>query len=292
MTERSVAGVGIGLRKELAGQLLATERCVDWLELIPENFLVQGGWRRSMLEACLERWPIVSHGVCLSVGGPDPLDRDYLDKLRRLLDRLEPPFFSDHACYERAHGFFFHDLLPLPFTEEAASWAAARAREAAERVGRPLALENITYYAEMPSSVLSEGEFLHAVLDQSGCGLLLDVNNVYVNAVNHGREPRDVLYELPLDRVWQIHLAGHQREDDILLDDHGSAVCDEVWALYRDALEHVGPKPTLIEWDTNIPPLDRVLDEADRARTILQGVTSGSREPVPRITHEKHGFAP
>ncbi|HEX9621134.1 MAG TPA: DUF692 domain-containing protein [Polyangiaceae bacterium] len=277
MTERSVAGVGIGLRRELADQLFATERSVDWLEIIPENFLTQGGWRRATLERALERWPVVSHGVCLSVGGPEPLDTDYLEKLRRLLDRLGTPFFSDHACYERAHGLFFNDLLPLPFTQEAALWAARRAREVAERVERPLVLENITYYAEMPTSVLSEGEFLRLLLEESGCGLLLDVNNVYVNAVNHGRAPRDVLFELPLDRVRQIHLAGHEREDDILLDNHGSAVCDEVWALYREVLERVGPKPTLIEWDTNIPPLDRVLDEADRARDILHDVCSGAR---------------
>lgn len=277
MTERSVAGVGIGLRKELARQLFATERSVDWLEIIPENFLTQGGWRRAMLDQAIERWPVVSHGVCLSVGGPEPLDGDYLDKLRRLLDRLETPFFSDHACYERAHGRFFHDLLPLPFTEEAALWAGRRAREAADRVGRPLILENITYYAEMPTSALSEGEFLTRLLEESGCGLLLDVNNVYVNAINHGRAPRDVLNELPLDRVRQIHLAGHEPEDDLLIDNHGSAVRDEVWALYREALERTGPKPTLIEWDTNIPPLDRVLDQADHARDILHDVCDRPR---------------
>ena len=282
LSQTAVRGVGIGLRHDFVEDLLATSRTVDWLEIAPENYLDLGGWRASELSRCLERWPIITHGIALSVGGPDPLNADYLTQLRALTARTAAPFFTDHACFARAGGHYFHDLLPVPFTEEAARWLGRRAREAAERVERPILLENITYYAEMPGSRLNEGEFLRAVLEDGGAGLLLDLNNVYVNAVNHGRSPREVLWELPVERTAQIHLAGHIREGEILLDNHGAAVCDEVWQLYRDVIKRIGPVPTLIEWDTDIPPLDRVLDEADRARALLEEA-SLDRKPTEHL---------
>jgi uncharacterized protein (UPF0276 family) len=287
---RSVAGVGIGLRRPLADAILATERHVDFLELIPEAFLELGGYARYVLDGCAERWPLLSHGVCLSLGGPDPLDARYLERLARLLDRLDAPFFTDHACFAKAHGLYFQDLLPMPFTDEAVSWMAERARRAVAAVGRPLALENITYYAEMPGAELSEGEFLRRLLEAADCGLLLDVNNVYVNALNHGRDPEQALRALPLERTVQIHLAGHHAEDGLLVDTHGAAVCREVWALYALALREIGPRPTLIEWDTHLPPLDVIIDQADRARALLS--TTTVRERSPRAAPGQNTRAP
>jgi uncharacterized protein len=284
---RSVTGVGIGLRRPLADAILVTERHIDFLELIPEGFLEQGGYARHVLDGCAERWPLLSHGVCLSLGGPDPLDTRYLDLLGRLLDRLDAPFFTDHACFAKAGGMYFQDLLPMPLTEQAIEWMAARARHAVAAVGRPLALENITYYAEMPGAEMTEGEFLCRLLEAADCGLLLDVNNVYVNAVNHGQDPKDVLAALPLGRVVQIHLAGHHDENGLLVDTHGAAVSRQVWELYEIALREVGPKPTLIEWDTHLPPLDTIIDQADQARALMAATSSLAADGRARVTAQE-----
>ncbi len=268
-------GVGIGLRKELYEQVLASSRPLDWLEVVSENFLTLGGRARSVLERARQRWPVIPHGVALDVGGPDPLDEGYLDRLAALVDRLDAPFFSDHVCYSRLGGRYLHELLPLPFRPDVVEHVAARARRARERVGRPLLLENATYYAVMPGSTLDEATFLRRVLEEADCGLLLDVNNVYVNGQNHGYDPRRFIEALPLERVYQIHLAGHRREHVAVIDSHGAPVPEPVWALYRFTLERTGPVSTLIEWDQNIPDLDAVLDQADRARALL-----GERRPA------------
>ncbi len=265
----SARRVGIGLRREHFDEVPRCERTLDVLEIVPENFVGQGGRSRAVLRACAERWPIAVHGVSASVGGPDPLDHGYLRALKGLLDELDVPLYTDHLCYAAIGGVAFHDLLPLPFTDEAVRHCARRIRELADALERPVAVENITYYATMPGSVLDEGAFVRAVVEEAGCGLLLDVNNAYVNARNHGFDPYDVLFALPLERTVHVHLAGHCREDGRLVDDHGAAVIDEVWALYAAALPHLGSCSTIVEWDTNIPPLDRVLDEADRARAAI-----------------------
>jgi uncharacterized protein (UPF0276 family) len=264
------SGVGIGLRRPIYDEVLRSRRRIDWLEIIPENFMGHGGRAASVLDACLERWPVVAHGVALSLGGPDPLDDAYISALAPLLDRLGTTYFSEHLSYSAVHGVRFHELLPLPFSEEAALHAALRVREVSSRLGIDIVLENISYYAIMPGSTLGEGEFIRAVLEESGAGLLLDVSNVYVNAKNHGRDPTEALLSLPLEHTRQIHLAGFRREGDLLLDDHASAVADEVWPLYREALRRVGPVPVLIEWDQAIAGLDPMLDEADKARRILE----------------------
>jgi uncharacterized protein len=273
-------GVGIGLRRPLYDAVLATERPIDWLEIVPENFMDVGGRPKAILEACASRWPILAHGVTLSVGGPDPLDAAYVTSLRALLDRFCIPAFSDHLCWSTARGVHFHDLLPLPHHKQAAAWCAARAREAADRLSRPLLLENISYYAVMPGSAMPGEEFVTAVLEEADCGLLLDVNNVFVNARNHGRDPLEALHALPLERTRQIHLAGHAIEGTRLLDTHGAPVTPDVFALLRVALARTGRVPILLEWDTDIPALDRVLDEADRARTILDEVAPRRSRPV------------
>ena len=269
----AIEGVGIGLRRAFYEELLATPRTVDWLEVVAENFAGVGGRPAYMLAQFAERWPIVAHGVALSVGGPDSFEA-YAKALEPLLRRLDPPFVTDHLCYASLGGHQTFDLLPLPFHGDAVEHVAGRAKAAQERLGTPLLLENITYYAEMPESEMDEPAFLRAVLEAAGCGLLLDVNNLYLNAKNHGHDPRAILARMPLEHVRQIHLAGFTREGDVLLDTHSRPVATEVWELYREAMARTGPVPTLIEWDQSIPSLDAVLDEADRARAIQREVVA------------------
>ncbi len=272
---KPLRGVGIGLRHPHFDDILEVDRRIDWLEIVPENYVDIGGRASEVLDACLERWTVVSHGVSLSIGGPDAIDEDYLHGLRRLCRRMDTPFYSDHLCYSSISDIQMFDLLPLPFTDEAVEHAAGRIRHVGERVDREMVIENITYYATMPGSRLTEGEVVRGVVETADCGLLLDVNNVYCNAKNHGRDPLEAMFDLPWQRARQVHLAGFLEEGPRLLDDHGSPVADGVWAMYRALLERVGPIPTLIEWDTNIPTLDRVLDEADRARSIMDEVCPG-----------------
>lgn len=265
-------GAGIGLRRVFYEELPRTERPLDWLEIIPENFLSLGGRSQQTLEACAERWTVLPHGVGLNIGGPDPLDDEYVNGLAALVKRLDAPFFSDHLVYSRLAGVYLHDLFPLPFNDEAVEHVVPRVREVMARIDRPFLLENPSYYAHMPGGTLSEAAFLRHVVEQADCGLLLDVNNVYVNAQNHGYDPRAFIDALPLDRVVQIHLAGHDRFPDVIIDTHGAPVCDDVWSLYRYVLARTGPVSTLIEWDQEIPSMEAVLDQADLARAALQEV--------------------
>lgn len=268
-TQSSVRGVGIGLRREHFGMIESCERPLDWLEIIPENFVGVGGAARRTLDRCRERFGVLAHGVSMSLGGPDPLPTDYIAQLRRLLDDLDAPFYTDHLCYATIGGTNFYDLLPLPFTDEAVLHCAKRIRRLADQLERPVAVENISYYAVMPGAELSHAEFVSAVAEEADCGLLLDVNNVYVNARNHEEDPLAILDALPLARTMQMHLAGHIVQAGRVIDNHGRPLIDAVWDLYRQALARVGPVPTLLEWDTDIPSLDRVLDEADKARAIF-----------------------
>jgi uncharacterized protein (UPF0276 family) len=268
----SFSGVGIGLRRAHYETILTTERRVDWLEIAPENYIGRGGRPDRVLAQCAERWPIMAHGVSLSLGGPDPLDRGLLEGIKGLTARLRSPYYTEHACLARAGGAQFHDLIPVPWNDEAVRHMAARIRQAAEIIERPVAVENVSTYCTMPGSTMSEQAFVRAVCEEADCGLLLDVNNVYVNARNHGRDPVAALDELPLARTRYIHLAGFLDEGWVVIDTHGAPVAEEVWRLYRAALERVGPVPTLIEWDLDIPALDVVLDQADRARRIQQEV--------------------
>lgn len=261
-------GVGIGLRKELFEPLLASSRRVDWLEIVSENYLEATGRADAMLERFSERWPIVPHGVALSVGSAPP--PGYLDALAALVHRIAPPYTSDHACYSSLGGRNYLDLLPLPRHAEAVGRVVANARAAMRATGVPLVLENITTYAEMPGSTMSESAFLSAIADQAEVGLLLDVNNLYVNAVNQRCSPRDLLDEFPLHHVKQLHLAGHTWDGDVLLDTHAAPIAPPVWELYVEVLKRCGPLPTLVEWDQHIPALDAVLDEADRARDLME----------------------
>ena len=268
----ALQGVGIGLRREFHDAILTTSRRIDWLEIVSENFLELEGRPRHVLERCLERWPVIPHGVAASLG--TGRDDAYDDALAALVEHTRAPFFSDHLCYSNLGGAESFDLLPLPFTDEAVHVAASRARRLAAHVGRPMILENITYYAEMPGSRLTESAFVNGVLRDSGCGLLLDLGNLYLNAMNHGADPDAALARVPLERVTQIHLAGFTAEGDVLLDTHASAIAAPVWDLYRTVIARVGAVPTLIEWDQRIPSLDAVLDEADKARDFMLAVAA------------------
>ena len=269
---RGPRGAGIGLRTPHYAAILAANEGPDWFEFVPENFVGRGGVALDTLRKVAERWPLVPHGVSLGVGTQDGFDPEYVEGLNALLDELDLPYYSDHLCYNGIGGSSFFDLLPLPRTEEAVRHCAARIRELADRLERPVAVENITYYAVMPGSQLSETEWLSAVLEEADCGLLLDVANVYLNAHNHAFDPRDFLRALPLERVAHVHLAGHHDEGKRLLDDHGSPVPGPVWQLYEFLLEQTGPISTLVEWDTRIPAYERVLEEATQARARLAKV--------------------
>jgi uncharacterized protein (UPF0276 family) len=283
-------GAGVGLRKEHFRELKSGPHPA-WLEIIPENFMNFGGYPQAVLDYCARRWPMVSHGVNLSIGGTDPLDEEYLERLEALLGRVRALWFSDHLCFTRAGGDYLHDLLPLPFTREAADHAAARVKKLKKKIKLPFLLENPSYYVAMPGADMDEADFFTRVLEEADCGLLLDVNNVYVNARNHGFDPRGFIRRLPLDRVAQIHLAGHEDRGDVVVDTHQGPIIDPVWDLYRFTLEAVGrPVSTLIEWDTAVPPLKDVAAEADRARAVMEKLGLGGA--APRAGAEGEGDAP
>lgn len=276
-----IAGIGVGLRFAFVDELATTRRRVDFVEITPENWVTFGGRRRRRLDACLDRFPCIAHSVSLSVGGLDPLDSEFLDAIAELTSRCDSPFFSDHICYSTVNGQPVHDLLPLPFTHEAVRHTARRIKQTEAHVGRPLVLENATFYSHMPGAELDEATFLRQILEQGDCGMLLDINNVYVNSRNHGFDPYAFLDKMPLERVRYLHMAGHTLREDVIIDTHIGPIIDPVWALYRHTLERAGRLiPTLIEWDQDIPSLDEVLDEVDRARDIAEEVLS---QPLPGL---------
>jgi uncharacterized protein (UPF0276 family) len=257
---------GIGLRREHFDDIADRLDEVDFLEFLPENFLRFGGRPSRVLREAAARVDVTSHGVSLSLGGPDPLNKTYLTELRTLLDELDTPWFSDHLSYSSAFGVEYHDLLPLPFTAEAVDHVVSRIQYAQDFIGRPLLVENPSYYMSYPESELTEAEFVNEVVSRADCNLLLDVNNVYVNAQNHGYDARAFIAAMPADRVLQYHMAGHIQGDGFLVDTHSMPVRDEVMDLYRYTLETVGPAWTLLEWDHAIPSLDGMIAELSRIR--------------------------
>jgi uncharacterized protein (UPF0276 family) len=272
-------GHGIGLRPPHYAEVLASDPApaVDWFEVISENFMVAGGNPRRVLRQVRERFPVVLHGVSLSLGSVDPLDQAYLDRLAALAAEVEPAWISDHLCWSSFGGHTGHDLWPLPFTEEALDHLVSRVGQVQERLGRRILVENVSSYLEFTASTLTEWEFLAELCRRADCGLLLDVNNVYVSAHNHGFAAEDFLRGIPADRVGQMHLAGHTDAGTHLLDTHDHPVCDPVWDLYRRAVERFGPVATLIERDDDIPPLAEVVAESQRAAAIAAEVT-GQRQ--------------
>jgi uncharacterized protein (UPF0276 family) len=267
-------GVGVGLRiphyPELFDQGMGAG--VDWFEIISENFMVEGGLPLFNLGRALDRFPVVQHGVSLSIGSTEPLDWEYLRKLKALVERTRSPWVSDHLCWGSAGGVHLHDLLPLPYTTEVVRWVAARARQIQDFLGVRLALENVSSYMTFTSSEMTEWEFVTAVAEEADCGILLDVNNIYVSSYNHAFDPGAFVDGVPHRRVVQIHLAGHTNHGKYILDTHSDHVIDPVWDLYRRALRHTGPVSTLIEWDDDIPPFPELEAEAAKARAIRDEV--------------------
>ncbi len=267
-TPRPFLGYGLGLRPDHYEAILDGEPDVDWFEVISENYMVAGGKPLYHLDRVRERYPVVMHGVSLSIGGTDPLDRDYLRRLKTLAGRIEPEWISDHLCWTGFDGRQLHDLLPLPYTEEAVAHVAARVGEVQDFLGRRILLENVSSYVTYRHSVMSECQFLREVAERADCLILLDVNNVHVSAVNHGFDPVRYLEGVPAERVYQFHLAGHSHNGGIIVDTHDEDVPDPVWRLYAEAVRRFGRVSTMIERDADIPPLASLLAELDHARRI------------------------
>jgi uncharacterized protein (UPF0276 family) len=276
-TDRSVTaslGAGIGLRRQHFSEIIERQPAIRWFEVIPENFLGRGGFCAESLAQIRERYRLIAHGVSLSIGSTDPLDMDLLANLKRFCDECDSPWFSDHLCFTMVDHVNLNDLIPLPFTMEAATHVAARARVVQDFLERPFLLENVTYYAAPSRSQMTEAQFITEILEQADCGLLLDVSNVILNSINQGYDAEAFLDAIPLHRARQLHLAGYEKHGDVLLDTHAKPVSDETWALYRRVIERIGPTASLVEWDSEIPTLDRLLQEADMAQKYMDEVAS------------------
>jgi uncharacterized protein (UPF0276 family) len=272
-------GFGVGLRRPHYKLIVETHPKVDWFEVISENFMVKGGHAIEVLEAVREHYPIAMHGVSMSLGSTDPLNRSYMRQLRDLARRFEPAWISDHLCWTGVGGRNLHDLLPLPYTEEAIRHVAARIRRVNETLERTILIENVSSYMAFADSTMTEWEFISAIAEEADCGILLDINNIYVSAFNHRFDANDYIDAVPIERVVQYHLAGHSDHGTYLLDTHDHPIRDEVWALYERAARRFGEVATLVEWDDNIPEFAVLADAAERARGIFNTVTieHGSR---------------
>jgi uncharacterized protein (UPF0276 family) len=263
-------GVGIGLRVPHYRHILDKKPVVDWFEIISENYMIDGGRPLTVLDSILDQYRVVQHGVSMYFGSADPLSREHLRRLKALVRRTNTPWLSDHLCWGSVDGTYTHDLLPMPYTFEAARITAAKIRQAQDFLEIPIAVENVSSYAEFHISQMTEWEFLNEVVEQADCGILLDVNNIYVSSQNHNFNPRDYIEAVPADRVAQIHIAGHSKFEKYILDTHDHPVLDPVWSLYARAIERCGPTATLLEWDDSIPSFDEVHAEALKASRFLQ----------------------
>lgn len=261
-------GFGLGLRTAHYEAVLGETHAIDWLEIITENYLVPGGKPLDWLERVRARFPMVMHGVSLSIGSTDPMDREYVKAVRQLAGRIEPAWISDHLCWTGVEGRNMHDLLPLPYTEEALLHVVRRVGEVQDALGRQILLENVSSYLTFRSSDMSEWEFLSEVAERADCAILLDINNIYVSSVNHGFDAAHYLRSVPKHRVRQFHLAGHSDMGGHLIDTHDHPIAAPVWDLYAKAVAHFGPVPAMIERDDNIPELSELVAELDVARAI------------------------
>jgi uncharacterized protein (UPF0276 family) len=263
-------GVGIGLRIPHYAHILEQKPAVDWFEIISENYMALGGRPLAILDQILEQYRVVQHGVSMYFGSADPLDREHLARLKALVRRTRTPWLSDHLCWGSVDGTYTHDLLPMPYTWEAVRVTAAKIRQARDFLEVPVVVENVSSYAEFHVSEMTEWEFLAEVVERADCGILLDVNNIYVSSRNHGFDPFTYLNAVPAERVAQIHIAGHSTFEKFLLDTHDHPVLDQVWSLYARAIERCGPTATLLEWDDRIPSFGEVHAEALKASRYLE----------------------
>lgn len=267
-------GFGLGLRTQHYADVLEAKPDVDWFEVISENYMIPGGQPLSILERIRADYPIVMHGVSMSIGSTDPLDMDYLRALKALADRIQPRWISDHLCWTGVDGRNLHDLLPLPYTEEAVNHVAGRIRQVQDFLERRIAIENLSSYVTFSDSRMNEWDFVSAIAEEADCWLLFDVNNVYVSAFNHDFSADEYIRGVPKDRVVQFHLAGHSHNGTHIIDTHDAPVIDDVWDLYRKACRHFGPVSTMIERDDNIPPLSDLMAELAHARQIAASVSA------------------
>jgi len=265
-TKPPYLGFGLGLRPQHYEEILSGSPAIDWFEVISENYMIPGGQPLRILDQIRERYPIVMHGVSLSIASTAPLDMDYLGALKTLAERVNPRWISDHLCWTGVHGVNLHDLHVVD-----------RVSQVQDFLGRRLTLENVSSYVSFGQSEMTEWEFVTEVANRADCWLLFDVNNVYVSAFNHGFSTDEFLHGVPRDRVVQFHVAGHSHEESHIIDTHDHPVCDEVWDFYREAVTHFGPVSTMIERDDNIPPLAEVVAELDIARNIAREVQEGAQ---------------
>lgn len=270
-------GFGLGLRTDHYEQILDEKPNIDWFEIITENYLVPGDKPLFYLDKIREHYPMVMHGVSLSIGSSDPLDFAYLNELKKLANRIEPIWISDHLCWTGVHGKNTHDLLPLPYTEESINHVVKRIEQIQEFLGQRILIENVSSYVTYKQSAISEWDFLIEISNRADCLILLDVNNIYVSSVNHEFDPKTYINSLPSDRIYQIHLAGHSDMGDYIVDTHDEDIVDAVWNLYAYTIQRHGKISTMIERDDSIPPLTSLLNELSHARRIVDEL---SRELV------------
>lgn len=265
-------GFGLGLRSPHYEELLVGVDAVEWLEIISENFMLDGGKFHRYLDRFSQRYPLIAHGVSLSVGNAEDFDDDYIKRLKSLTDALDCPWFSDHICWTGRHGSNMHNLLPLPYSKRIADFIAEKIQRLQQAIGRPFLLENVSSYVEYTNSEMTEWDFLAYLSEKADCGLLLDVNNVYVSSRNHQFDPMTFMKALPPERVIQYHIAGHTDKETHIVDTHDQDVCEDVWDLFEKTVPLFGDVSLIIERDDHIPPLSHLLKELDRAREIYQGV--------------------
>lgn len=267
-SQRPFLGYGLGLRPQHYQEILDTNPNIDWFEIISENFINIGGKPRYFLEQIAKKYPIVMHGVSLSIGSTDKLDYTYLKSLKKLVEEIKPKWISDHLCFTGADHLNMHDLLPLPYTKQVIKHVVKRIKEVQDFLGRQILIENLSSYLTYTDNEMHEWEFLAKIANDANCNILLDVNNVYVSAYNHHFDPMDYIKEMPSERIHQIHLAGHCNKGDYILDSHDATIIDPVWELYRKTLSTIGKVSTMIERDDNIPSLTELISELDQARRI------------------------
>ncbi|MDR3441808.1 MAG: DUF692 domain-containing protein [Legionella sp.] len=270
--EMPFLGFGLGLRSNYYEEILTQKPAVDWFEILTENYLIPGGKPLYYLDKIRADYPVVMHGVSLSLGSSDPLDRDYLQQLKGLITRVEPEWVSDHLCWTGVSGLNAHDLLPVPYTQQTVQHIVSRIQQIQDFLGRPILIENVSSYLTFKQSEMTEWEFILQILNQSGCYLLLDVNNVYVSSINHQFDPLEYIQALSAERVAQIHLAGHSNQGDYIIDTHDAPVIQPVWDLYAATISHLGKVSTMIERDDNMPPFAELLAEMNQARRISEAV--------------------
>jgi uncharacterized protein (UPF0276 family) len=269
-SEKPNLGFGLGLRRDHYSTIISENPLVDWFEIVTENYLVPGGKPHYFLDKIREKYPLVMHGVSMSIGSIDPLDMDYLKQVKALANKIQPHWISDHLCWTGINGKNIHDLLPIPYTEEAIQHVVARIQKVQDFLGQQILIENVSSYLTYQQSGMTEWDFITEISERADCFILLDVNNIYVSSINHEFDPLDYIKAIPKERVYQIHLAGHSNMGNYIIDTHDNDVVDEVWKLYASTLRLIGNVSTMIERDDNIPPLANLLNELQHARELAE----------------------